>query len=101
MDSGLTYKDLIKKFIWNPESNKCIMHRCESCPGTATLTELFDQQLNKHDHEKSNYCQWAATDQAIMTIIIAIYKEYKDTLIEVNDDLTRHSYIAKLKIASS
>ena len=78
------------------------MHRCESCPGTATLTELFDQELNKHEHdEKLNYCQWAATDQAIMTTITATYKEYKDTLIEVNDDLTRHSYIAKLKIASS
>ena len=36
-----------------------------------------------------------------MTTITATYKEYKDTLTEVNDDLTRHSYIAKLKIASS
>ena len=37
MDRVLTYKDLIKKIIYNPESNKCFMHWCESCPGTATL----------------------------------------------------------------
>ena len=43
MDWDLTYKDLIKKIVCNTESNKCIMHRCESCPGTATLKEFLDQ----------------------------------------------------------
>ena len=38
-----TYKDLIKKIVYNPESNKCIIHQCESCPGTATLKEFLDQ----------------------------------------------------------
>ena len=33
----LTYKDLIKKIACNTESNKFIMYKCESCPGTATL----------------------------------------------------------------
>ena len=62
MDWDLTYKDLIKKIVCNTESNKCIMHRCESCPGTATLKEFFDQELNEHEHdEKCNYCQWDTT----------------------------------------
>ena len=37
MDWVLTYKDLIKKIIYNPESNRCFMNWSESCPGTATL----------------------------------------------------------------
>ena len=37
MDWDLTYKDVIKKIVYSPESNKCIMHWCESCPDTATL----------------------------------------------------------------
>ena len=37
MDWDLTYKDLIKKIVYNPESNKCIMHWCESCLDTITL----------------------------------------------------------------
>ena len=52
MDWDLTYKDLIKKIVYNPESNKCIMHWCESCPGTATLKEFLDQKLNEHEDDE-------------------------------------------------
>ena len=63
MDWGLTYKDLIKKILCNHESNKFIMHRCESCSGTAILEEFLDQELKEHeDDEKFNYCQWDTTD---------------------------------------
>ena len=33
-------------------------------------------------------------DCVILRNFIATYKEYKETLIDVIDDLTRHSYIA-------
>ena len=92
VDWDLTYKDLIKKIVCNTESNKCIMHRCESCPGTATQKFLEEHE----DGEKFNYCQWDTTDRAIFTV-----KEYKETLIDVIDDLTRHSYITKLKMTFS
>ena len=102
VDWDLTYKDLIKKIVYNPESNKCIMHWCKSCPGTGTLKEFLDQELNEdEDDEKFNYCQWDTADQAILTIFTATNKEYEDTLIDVIDDLTRHFYITKLKITSS
>ena len=58
MDWDLTYKDLTKKIVYNRESNKCIIHRCESFPGTATLKEFLDQQFNVHEEdEKFNYRQ--------------------------------------------
>ena len=92
MDWDLTYKDLIKKIVCNTESNKCIMHRCESCPGTATLKEFLDQELNKReDDEKFNYCQWDTMDRAILTTFTTTYEKYKETLIDVIDDLTRQS----------
>ena len=101
MDWNLTYKDLIKKTVYNTESNKCIMHQCESYLCTATLNYFLDQELNEHeDDEKFNYC-WDTSDQGIMTIFTATYEEYKKTLIDVIDDLTRHSYIAKLKMTCS
>ena len=63
MDWDLTYKGLIKKTFYNPESNKCIMHWSESCSGTATLKEFLDQELNEHENdEKFNYCQLDTTD---------------------------------------
>ena len=52
----LAYKDLIMKIAGNTESNKRIMHWCEFRPGTATLKEFLDQEVNEHgDDEKINY----------------------------------------------
>ena len=51
MDWGLTYKDLIKKIVYTPESNKCIMDWCESCPSTTSLKEFLDQELNEHEDD--------------------------------------------------
>ena len=94
LDWDLSYKDLLKKIVCNSENKKCIMHWCESCPVSATLKEFLDQKLNKYEgDEKFNYCLWNTTDQVILTTIASTYKEYKDTLIGVIDDLIRHSYI--------
>ena len=108
MEWALTYKDLIKKIVCNIESNKFVMHQCESCPGTAALKEFLDQEINEHgDDEKLNYCQWDTTNQAILTAFTTTCEEQKETLIDVVDDLTshvhdltRHSYIAKLNTTS-
>ena len=40
-------------------------------------------------------------DRAILTTVTDTYKEYKETLIDVIDDLTRYSSIIKLEITSS
>ena len=77
------------------------MPRCESCPGTATMKEFFDQELSEHEgDEKFNYCQWETMNRAILTTFAAPCEGYKETLTNVIDDLTRHPYIAKLKIIS-
>ena len=66
--------DLIKKIVCNPDSNKCMIHRCESSPGTAILREFLDQELNEHgDDEEFNYCQWDTMDRATFTTITATY----------------------------
>ena len=95
MNWDLTYKDLIKKIVCNPDRSKCMMHRCESCPGTATLREFLDQELKEHEDEEFNYCLWDTTYQATQTTIAATYEGYKETLVDVIDDLAKHSYITK------
>ena len=47
VDCDLTYKDLIKKIVCNTDSEKCMMHQCESCPGNVTLKGYFVQEHNK------------------------------------------------------
>ena len=41
MDWDLTYKEMIKKIVCNTESNKCIMHWCESCVLALQLWKNF------------------------------------------------------------
>ena len=101
MDWEWTYKDMTKKIVCNTERSKCIIHRCESCPGTAT---------------RNNFLIRNSTNMKMMRNLITVsgtlrIEQYwqplqpltKNTkrLIDVIDDLTRHSYIAKLKITSS
>ena len=79
-----------------------MIQQCESCPGTATLKKFLDQEFSEHeDDEEFNGCQWDTTDRAILAAITATYEKYKETLIDVIDDLIRHSYIATLKVTSS
>ena len=69
-----------------------MIHRCESCPGTAILRKFFDQELDEHEgDEEFNYCQWDTTDRATLTTITATYEEYKETLIVAIDNLTKYS----------
>ena len=97
-----TYKDLIKKIVCDLESNTCMMDQCESCPGTATLKKFLNQELNEHeDDEEFNESQGDTTDRATLTTITVTHEKYKETLIDIIDDLTRYSYIATLKIISS
>ena len=97
MNWDLISKGLIKKIVCNSKSNKCILYQCKSCSGTAALNKFLNQELKKHEDDE----QWDNTDRAISTTFTATYEEYKETLIDVIDDLTKHSYISKLKITSS
>ena len=74
------------------------MDQCQSCPGTETLKEFLDQELNEHeDDEEFNESPWDTTDRASFTTITVTYKKHKETLIDIIQNLTTYSYIATLK----
>ena len=75
------------------------MNRCEPCPGTAVPKESLDQRRNELEDDEE--FKWDTKDRTTLTTISATNEEYKEILIGVIDDLTRNSYIAKLKITSS
>ena len=83
------------RIVCSSESSKCMMHWYESCPGTASPKEFFI----KH-----------STNMKMMRNLITVsgtlrIEQYCQPLQPLkkntNDDLTRHSYIANLKITSS
>ena len=96
IDWDFTYKDLMEKVVCDVDNRVCMMHRCESCPGSEALEEFLDNELKHLDMESEfHYCQWQTTDRAALVTLTTTYGEYKDLLIETINELTRHSYLAK------
>ena len=96
IDWDFTYKDLMKKVVCDVESRVCMMHRCESCPGSEGLEKFLDNELKHLDMDSElHYCQWQTTDRASLETLTTTYGEYKELLIEKINELTRHSYLAK------
>ena len=96
VDWDFTYKDLMEKVVCDVESRVCMMHRCESCPGSEALEKFLDDELRHLDMDSEfHYCQWQTTDRASLVTLTTTYGEYKDLLVEKINELTRHSYLAK------
>ena len=84
---------MFAEFLIKKLSQSC---SARACPGTATLREFLDQEFNKYDDDKKfNYCQWDPMDRAILTTFTATYEEYKETLIDVIDDVFKTSWKSK------
>ena len=82
--------------VCDPDNKICMMHRCESCPGSVGLQKFLDDELSHLDMDSElHYCQWQTTDPAALNTMTALYEEYKELLIDCIDKLTRHSYLAK------
>ena len=91
-----SYKDLIEKVVCDSDNKICMMHRCESCPGSAALKEFLDHELSHLDMDSEfHYSQWQTTDRATLATLTTTFEEYKEILINSINNLTRHSYLAK------
>ena len=96
IDWEYTYKDLIKKVVCDRDNKVCMMHRCESCPGSTALKKFLDDELRHLDMDSEfHYCQWQTTDRAALATLTTTFKESKKILIDSINNLTRHSYLAK------
>ena len=96
IDWECTYKDLMKKVVYDPDNKVCMMHHCESCPGSAALKKFLDDELSHLDMDSEfHYCQWQTTDHAALATLTTTFEEYKELLIDSINNLTWHSYLAK------
>ena len=95
IDWKCTYKDLMANIVCSLDEKECMMHCCESCPGTSALMEFLNQFAGCDKEEEFHYSGWDTTDWATLTTITTAYEEYKETLVNVTDNLTKHSHLAK------
>ena len=103
------YHEFIDMIVCDSESNKCMVHRCEKCPGInnvkATLKRVFfdnndDDSESDLDRDISvsesiTYKQWTTNDRADLVSLTTTVGEFIEDLCGKLDTITAHSYIAK------
>jgi len=92
------YKHLIAQMVCNVDDRNCMLHECERCPGTQSVTEFLTQQFTEEDMDDDDivsYKQWLHTDRTTIVSLQLPVSEFIETLVKALDALRHHHYIAK------
>ena len=94
----VTYHNLLEELVCSTESELCMIHRYQNCPGTSALQRYIESKLEKsmlENDESVKFKQWISTDQVTIEEQIKPLSDFLDILIQETDTLTTHHYIAK------
>ena len=87
----VTYHNLLEELVCSTESELCMIHRCQFCPGTSALQRYIESKLEKSmlENDKSvKYKQWISIDQVTIEEQIEPSSDFLDILIQETDTLT-------------
>ena len=93
-DEKITYHDLLKCVVCSVENMDCMLHRCEACPGSASLEHYILENISD-EVDEIKYKQWVTTDRTTLTEHSLSRSDYIETLVEKVNKLSIHHYIAK------
>eukprot|EP00112_Aurelia_sp_Birch-Aquarium-sp1_P016421 Seg3722.2 transcript_id=Seg3722.2/GoldUCD/mRNA.D3Y31 product="hypothetical protein" protein_id=Seg3722.2/GoldUCD/D3Y31 len=95
------YHALMSMFVCNRDSKECVVHRCPECPENAVLADyLLEQLLQEEDVDDDEtaddikFQQWTTVDRSQLVQQSLPVKEFVQVLVDKENDLTTHSYIA-------
>ena len=107
------YQELIDMVVCDRISSKCMIHRCNKCPGIAVVEENIRSIITKVHYEKEetthedendenplsqdfiNFQQWTTSDRTELVSQTLSEEDFIDKLYSHLDDITAHSYICK------
>ena len=95
IDWNLTYKDLMEIMVCNIGNKECMVHRCDNCPGAASLQLFLENKLEELENYDTTLTQWQKTDRPTMVTQSTDRTCYIKLLVDVLDQLTSHSFTAK------
>ena len=94
----ITYKDLMKKIVYDIDNLECMIHRCENCPVYDALQKYLENTFEQYDldtDEEMSYTQWDSTDRTTLRTHTASIEDFIESLVYKIDNLTTHSFIAR------
>ena len=99
---ALDYHQLIKMMVCSDLSRDCMLHRCEQCPGKASVIEFMEQLFNSKGmdgDDKIQVRQWVHTDRTTLVSTEMMVADFIEHLSEKMDSLTTHHFVAKAQAA--
>ena len=74
-----------------------MIHRCPNCPGHQNLKDHQSALFSDKDNEDLvHFQQWQTADRAELSMHCLPVDECTNLLVQTLDDLTVHSFIAKI-----
>ena len=93
---GIEYPELVKMVVCDVGSKRCMVHRCDKCPGIDALVEkLRDHFDDRCPDDVINYQQWTSTDSTRIDHCTLSVEDFIDFVAAKIDAFTAHSFIAK------
>jgi hypothetical protein len=98
----LHHKFLMENLVCNISERNCMLHRCEKCPGSASLREYLQTvflERSIEDDDQLTFRQWTHTDGTRLITRQELACDVLEEIIQQINSLTSHSFIAKAQAA--
>ena len=93
---AVDYRCLVEKMVCSIESEECMLHRCDKCPGTEMLKANLEEQFKDFQSEDTiTFKQWINTYRETLESLQLPAEDFIDELISKVLVLSKHHFIAK------
>ena len=84
---------MMDKLVCDVKAQKCMMNRCENCPGRQSLRPHIVELIG--DREVIKYKMWISTDRSMLEQLECSSAIFIDLLLDKIEALTVHHFVAK------
>ena len=96
--SNEDYRHFLGKLVCDITSRFCMLHRCDSCPGTESLSQYITELFSSNGFEEDDivvFKQWRHTDRTTLDTLQEPLPSFVSKLVFQLDALATHHYISQ------
>ena len=92
---GLSLEKVMGKAVCSLESEKCMMRRCNNCPGEGAVKQFIESLPELEGKEEIRHKKWVTVDRCTLQDVVAPIEEFISSFSSSIIKLLRHHFVAK------
>ena len=92
---GLSLEDVMGKAVCSRENEKCMMRRCDVCPGEDAVKQFIENLPELEGREEIRHKKWVTVDRCTLQDVVAPTEEFIESFSSSIMQLLRHHFVAK------